>query len=125
MSGISGPCRSIPGGISTPPDNMMCDNHEDVHATKRVQGETDSFGAEYSDYCDECFSTYKAEMDKSKEIVGKCDWCHTSATTTPTRDYDEGACGPVYEVCNSCIRKANDEAARELEGTEDYYEDYY
>ncbi len=40
------------------PKGMMCDDHQDRPATHRVQGETDSFGCEYIDWCDECYEGY-------------------------------------------------------------------
>jgi len=36
----------------------MCDDHQDRPATHRIQGETDSFGCEYIDWCDECYTNY-------------------------------------------------------------------
>lgn len=41
----------------------MCDDHPDRPATHRVQGETDSFGCEYIDWCQECHDKYLAERE--------------------------------------------------------------
>jgi hypothetical protein len=88
----------------------MCDEHPDRKATRRVQGETDSFGCEMYDFCDECFKEWKSHDVYSPE---ECDWCDKKANDIrPTRDYDEGMCGPVYYVCGPC-RKRRDERVRE------------
>ena len=42
------------GSLHKVPKGAMCDDHTDRPATRRVQGETDSFGCEYIDMCDEC-----------------------------------------------------------------------
>lgn len=40
------------------PIGATCDVHSDILATHRVQGETDSFGCEYIDWCSECYSKH-------------------------------------------------------------------
>jgi hypothetical protein len=37
----------------------MCDQHPDRLAVVRLQGETDSFGAELNDMCTECRDAYR------------------------------------------------------------------
>lgn len=98
----------------------MCDEHPDRPATHRVQGETDSFGSEMADFCDECFAAFKAEGIYTPD---SCDWCKQKADDIrPQRDYDEGLHGPVYYVCAPC-RKAYREQL-EAESDEDDYDDW-
>lgn len=46
------------GSTHKVPTGAMCDDHTDRPATHRIQGETDSFGCEYIDWCDECHANY-------------------------------------------------------------------
>lgn len=114
MSHVSGPVSSLPGSIHDP-KGEMCDNHPDRPAVIRLQGETDSFGAEYEDLCRECHNRYKAEKAKGEHaLVGSCDWCKGgNLNLHPTRDYEEGLCGPVYYVCSPCLKRRNDRLAEE------------
>lgn len=120
MADVSGPTSSLPGAVMATPNGMVCDNHPDRAAVKRVQGETDSFGAEYLDLCQECLDELRRYDEESR--TGRCDWCgkHTSYTR-PRRDIDEGMAGRVYDVCGDCVRKENDEFRRELD-EHDYYD---
>lgn len=120
MADVSGPVRTLPGAtcsvVQLPTNPIMCDEHEDVVAVKRVQGETDSFGAEYSHMCQQCYDKYTEEVSAPKP--GCCDWCKTMADDiNPTRDPDEGSCGPVYYVCMGCKLKS---LARRDDDDEDY-----
>lgn len=77
-------------------------------ATCRLQGETDSFGAEWWTLCDEC-------ADKSSETSpsGECETCRgDSEKLVPSRCWEEGPGGPVYWVCPEC-RERDVQAARE------------
>lgn len=96
----------------------MCDIHGDVPAVRRVQGETDSFGCEYNDFCESCYQEFKNEpVDRS----GTCDWCRETATDLrDKRDYEEGFCGRVYRVCGACNDKYEARMAEDLLG--DYYD---
>jgi hypothetical protein len=107
MADVTGPVSTLPGSRHAVPVGAMCDDHPDEPAVRRVQGETDSFGAELHDLCQACID----EMDRHvKEArTGVCDWCKCDATDLrPRRDLDEGMCGPVYEVCGACVRKQID-----------------
>ena len=85
----------------------MCDEHPDRPAARRIQGETDSFGSEMHDLCDECAKAYREEMRKPD--IGKCDWCGTTEVArVPARDYEEGTHGPVYYVCAACKKRQAD-----------------
>ncbi len=54
MSDVSsGPVSTMPGHRQGSPSGVACDHDGCLRdATVRVQGETDSFGAEYLDFCD-------------------------------------------------------------------------
>jgi hypothetical protein len=96
----------------------MCDDHPDRPATHRVQGETDSFGCELNDMCDECYATHKTAMAAYREEArtGECEWCKSLATDLrDRRDFEEGSCGRVYRVCGACVVRQNREAEEELE----------
>lgn len=96
----------------------MCDDHPDRPAVARIQGETDSFGCEMIDMCQECFDAYREEI-KNEDTSGVCDWCKQLVHhRRPHRDFEEGMTGRVYDVCDACI-------AKELEAELDYYLDYY
>lgn len=100
-----------------------CENE----CTVRVQGETDSFGAEYFYFCQECFDKAQAEEEAKEPEEAQCDWCKKDRLLSPVRDFDEGSNGPVYYVCSACAdkqqRAIQDEynAMRERE-EEEYYE---
>lgn len=102
MAHVSGPTSSMPLSRHTLPVGTTCD-FCDTAAVTRLQGETDSFGAEYSDVCqDHLDAIRKAESDNS----GMCDWCKQDAPVrSPRRDVDEGMYGPVYYVCSPCVEK--------------------
>lgn len=121
MADVTGPIHTLPGSGHTLPDGTMCDEHPDVLAVARVQGETDSFGSEMNDLCQECLDGLRAYYCSPEATTGRCDWCKSQVTDLrDTRDYEEGSHGPVYQVCGSCRRKANEEAERELEQYNDY-----
>ena len=100
MADITGPIHTLPGASHDVPDGACCDMHQDRLAVARIQGETDSFGSELYDVCQECLEEIRNYKD-----VGVCDWCHTESALRPYRDLDEGRTGPVYRVCAACRRK--------------------
>lgn len=111
MAGYSGRVPTLPGSRRPPPAGARCDDHADRLATARVQGETDSMGAEFHDLCDECFARMRSEA--AAGLQGVCDWCGLAADDLRhRRDFDEGSCGPVYRVCGRC-RAAEVEALRD------------
>lgn len=105
---VTGPISSLPGaGHPLPEGGTTCDSHPERPATHRVQGETDSFGSEMIDMCDECWAAYKEEAKKPN--IGQCDWCKSrEVALRPSRDYEEGMSGPVYYVCSPCITKRDE-----------------
>jgi hypothetical protein len=120
MADVTGPISTLPGSSRESPEGTMCDEHPDRPAVRRVQGETDSFGCEMYDLCDECVAEIRRH--RQDERNGVCDWCHMERTDLrKARDYDEGMTGPVYDVCGACIRAREEEAARELEESGNEY----
>lgn len=99
-------------------ESWRCEND----ATVRIQGETDSFGAEYYHLCDACYEldTEIEEYHTAKhaEDEAHCEWCRKVTKQKDlryTRDIDEGSSGPVYEVCSECRTKQNDYINDELD----------
>lgn len=117
MADITGPIRTLPGAAHGLPAGTMCDDHPDRPATRRLQGETDSFGSELHDLCDECAARFVPYRPDS------CDWCKQKAEDCrATRDYEEGMCGGVYYVCGACRKAANDRARKEMSEYDDDYD---
>ena len=114
---------NLPGSIYKPPLGLMCDEHPDQPATMTLQGETDSFGAEYHNLCAECEAKHRStprELDP-----GECAWCKEQVLDRkPTRDHDEGSNGPVYLVCAWCRAHQEDVARLEFEKEKDPYSYY-
>lgn len=122
MGEVTGPISTPPGRFHDVPDGQMCDEHPDRPAVARVQGETDSFGAELWDMCQECLDQHRKEMAEA-DMSGTCDWCHQQKPRLrPRRDYEEGMYGRVYDVCDDCIKRVNDEDEADLEAR-GYYDD--
>lgn len=110
-----GPVSTLPGSWNRLPAGTPCDQHPDRVAVYRVQGETDSFGCEYQDVCEECRDQLLAYLNSSEVRTGNCDWCRFDATDLrDARDYEEGLAGRVYRVCGPCLRRRNERAAEEL-----------
>lgn len=123
MADISkGPVSTLPGYRDIAPEGAMCDVHSDRPAAARIQGETDSFGCEFWDMCQQCV---EAEREARKaDCIGCCDWCKQEATDLrPRRDFEEGMSGRVYRVCGNCVRKENKRLEEELEES-GFYDDY-
>lgn len=100
-----GPVATLPGALSDA-QNKMCDEHHDVPALHRVQGETDSFGCEYHFMCRDCYDEYKRYVAEDRASVKTCEWCREQTTDVrPYRDYEEGSSGRLYNVCPSCRAK--------------------
>ncbi|HHT0512598.1 TPA: hypothetical protein ACTW9A_002461 [Raoultella planticola] len=98
-----GPVSTLPGRVSSAPTGTKCDEHPERDAVRRIQGETDSFGCEYHDMCQECLNEHVRQI-READYSGRCDWCHKHADHLHShRDIEEGSCGRVYEVCRSCI----------------------
>lgn len=114
MADVTGPISTLPGSRHTFPYGTMCDEHPDRPAVARIQGETDSFGCEMNDCCQECVDEIRSYAAEAR--CGQCDWCkHEATDLRDARDYEEGMCGPVYRVCGECIRQRNEAAREELD----------
>lgn len=124
MAEVTGPISTLPGAIHELPDGTVCDVHPDRPAVVRIQGETDSFGCEMNDCCEECADEIRSYARSAEASTGRCDWCKKDATDLrDQRDYEEGLNGPVYRVCAACRKHADDEARRELDAYGFYDED--
>lgn len=123
MADISnGPVSTMPGALVSLPDNTMCDIHSNRLAVARVQGETDSFGCEYNDCCQECLDEINRYAKEGRS--GTCDWCHSySSDLRDTRDYDEGFSGRIYQVCLPCRNDLHKSYEEEWDRMDDW--DYY
>jgi hypothetical protein len=118
VSDVTGPINTLPGSGHALPDGARCDEHQDRAAIARIQGETDSFGSEMLDVCQECLDAIRKH-----KIVGCCDWCHKEAELRPYRDLEEGMAGPVYHVCADCRRKDRASGEAEAEECLEYFDD--
>jgi hypothetical protein len=125
MSDVTGPISTLSGASHDCPDGQTCDQHPNRLAIARIQGETDSFGCEMHDMCQECLDEEKAwrnSPEAAEHRKGQCEWCKNEATDLrDTRDYEEGMCGRVYRVCGACIKKHNDDLKAQ-DDWEDMYE---
>jgi len=121
MADVIGSCSTLPGALHSVPRGAKCDRCGKP-ATVRKQGETDSFGAELYDLCDECASAEPPPW--YKDPAATCEWCEQPAGEyglRPRRDPDEGMGGPVYYVCWSCIEKQDAYWEAEARRLDDLY----
>ncbi len=97
MSDVTGPISTLPGALHALPEGQKCDQHPRRKAVARVQGETDSFGCEMNDMCQECLDEYRAWKNSPEAAEwrkGQCEWCKGEATDLrDRRDYEEGMSG--------------------------------
>lgn len=115
MADVTGPISTLPGATHSFPEGTVCDDHPDRPAYRRVQGETDSFGSEMYDMCRECYEAHSASLQNA-DRSGCCDWCKQRKDVLHKhRDFEEGSCGPVYDVCGDCIRRQRDALEDELD----------
>jgi hypothetical protein len=92
----------------------MCDHHPDRPAVVRFQGETDSFGSEMHDLCEECKAEW-IEANNRRDTSGDCEWCGNFAEKRREhRDYEEGLAGRLYMVCTPCIDRQHKRLVEEL-----------
>jgi hypothetical protein len=127
MAEVTGPISTLPNSRHTPPKGAKCDDHPDRDAVVRIQGETDSFGSEMHDMCEECLAADRAwhnSPEAAEWRKGQCEWCRNEATDLrDARDYEEGMSGRVYRVCGACIRQQNEEIERDLAAYDSHYYD--
>jgi len=106
MGSATGPISTLPGAKFKVPAGTLCDHCEDddkkTPAVVRIQGETDSFGAELLDLCAECAK----KVEDAPDPEWPCDWCKKeNGPVKPVRDPEESMCGPVYHICADCNKK--------------------
>ena len=122
MADVTGPISTLSNSFHDLPDSQMCDLHQDRKAVARVQGETDSFGSEMNDMCQECLDEHRAYLrspEAAEHRKGICEWCKNPADDLrDRRDYEEGMSGRVYRVCGECVKKENQRLADE----DEYYD---
>lgn len=127
---------SLPGQYVSLNDDewgLMCYVHHDRPATKRICTESDSFGSEYHNMCDECNEEHiadKAAIDADPERWETCKCGNREPRMIQYRDMDEGMHGPVYEHCSVCHEKwnqriAEEEAFFDQDDDDDWYDDRY
>lgn len=125
MADVTGPIPTLPNSRHAVPEGTMCDDHPERPAVRRIQGETDSFGSEMHDLCQECLDAHSKEVAEA-DYSGTCDWCKEHKPRLwNQRDSDEGMYGPVYLVCDDCSRKQSERLAEEMsryEPLDDYWD---
>lgn len=97
-----GPVFTLPGDVRELQDkeNQPCERCSAKPATHRLQGETDSFGCEYSYFCTDCLAKAKAQIAVEPMT---CEQCQTVSTEVMAlRDPEEGLTGPVIHLCPTC-----------------------
>lgn len=113
MAAVIGPTRSKPGSRHALPPGTMCDDHPYTPAVVRLQGETDSFGAELNDLCADCVALMA--IAEPSDTSGICDWCSShSETRAKHRHHEEGPGGAVYDVCPGCIKEESASLSAEI-----------
>lgn len=113
MADVTGPISTLPGSRRQPPPGAVCDKegHYNRQAVARIQGETDSFGSEMIDMCQECLTAHLHYASQPQPGIcqhHKGEAAHVSAW----RDPEEGSNGPVYQVCDPCRKRANEAWAK-------------
>lgn len=93
-----------------------CYTHHEVEATHRICTESDSFGSEFMNLCDECWNAHLAHKEKVKNDESLWETCkcgNREPRMIQYRDYEEGMHGPVYEHCSKCHERMNARIAEE------------
>ena len=115
MADVIGPTSRMPGSAHVLPPGATCDRHPDRPAVARIQGETDSMGAELNDLCQQCLDEHR-EFERTADRSGVCEWCgNPSPKLSNRRHYDEGMNGRIYLVCRPCLDRQEEAARLELE----------
>ena len=122
----------LPGQVVALKDDawgLNCETHSDRLAVKRICSEADSFGAEYMNFCQECWDDYQQGLEEKQadpEQWDTCSECGNKASRLISyRDMDEGMHGPVYEHCGDCHSKMNARIAEEDAYYDNDGDDYY
>lgn len=124
MADVIGPNSYRPGQSVFVPEGAKCDEHNDREAMYRIVGETDSFGSELVDMCEECYEEYWQQTDAKYQQVQFCELCkEMKQYVTQRRDPEEGTSGPVYNMCADCYQQAVKNLAGDDEDDEPYIPD--
>lgn len=106
---ISGPTKFLPGTRHETEEGAICDDCG-APATITIQGDTDSFGAEYMEFCEDCHERWEEESKEKTDTSGHCEWCdQMSNSRTLARDPTEGEYGPLYYICIGCLASAKED----------------
>ena len=109
MAGVIGPNSYLPGQQLKVTNGMTCDKHTDRISVMRIVGETDSFGSEIIDMCDECKDNYLKHIAEQQDQEKRCEIClRMKKDVKPHRDPEEDSCGRLYDMCPECYRKIVD-----------------
>lgn len=113
---------SLPGNIRKLESPEKCEaclyNDKDSTANLEVCTEADSFGSEWQPICQPCLDKHKSELHPDGTL-GDCEWCRSvDVMVKPTRDYEEGSFGPVYDVCKQCRINQAKRAQEEFDSLE-------
>lgn len=103
-----------------------CHHHPEIKATHRICSEDDSFGAEYTNMCDECWDVRTAAIQAIADDETQWETCkcgNREPELIQYRDMDEGMHGPVYEHCSGCHAKMNARIEAEYGDVDD--DEYY
>ncbi len=129
MANATGPIGTLPGSSHhRVPQGQTCDEHPERLAVKRVQGETDSFGSEQIDMCEECFVRFQKEREKELEnkstVPHYCEYGnHMALNVAQRRDPEEGSAGRLYSMCSACHTKMVDAFVGDDQPSPPYYFD--
>ncbi|MBN22684.1 MAG: hypothetical protein CL678_15475 [Bdellovibrionaceae bacterium] len=97
----------LPGDKVRTMTGHMCEHENcDQVSEWRLQGETDSFGAEYEYFCDKHMAEIDEQLRNAEPQLEECEKCHKEhLDIMPVRDAEEGISGPVYYCCPACRDK--------------------
>lgn len=102
-----------------------CNWHPEVVATHRICSESDSFGSEYANFCNDCWEERQLAIKAKEQDPEQWDSCRKCGENVPRlssyRDPDEGMHGPVYEACPDCVSKFWKRYQEECELLDDDY----
>ncbi|MNU19689.1 hypothetical protein D3C71_79220 [compost metagenome] len=126
MAATTGPTNQLPGSLHPVPPGTKCDKHPERMAMARIQGETDSMGAELIDCCDICAHDVR-EAAKLGATDRECDGCQRMFDQlNHYRDPDEGVAGRLYQLCDGCVAQAREQSSdNSSTGIADESEDGY
>lgn len=130
----NGPVSSMPGNRWPHTEGFRCENEgEDggcaagTKADWKIQGETDSFGCEYFFLCNQCEEKRNARrLEEEEKRDGYCSY-HKGMGSNLRLKRDilgEGTSGPVYDMCEDCRKRLNEDAEAEARLSDNHDDDY-